>query len=234
MPRYTCGFTLIELLVVIAIISILVAIVFPVFAQAREKARQVSCASNERQLAQAVLMYAQDADETLPPSAKDNGDHPAGPPILWPDELMPYVKNTQVRFCPSDSSETVNSYGVNELTFIDFTDYDPGPYPPPHMLADFQTPAVTVMLGELGVGTFGNMEDDTTPITGAYKLTVPDDQLNDQFDARPAARHFQRANLAFMDGHIQPLRMEQFYTSQLPPDKWFCTDPNHASTCTAD
>ena len=62
------AFTLIELLVVIAIISIIAAILFPVFAQAREKARQITCTSNEKQLSLGVLMYAQDNDETPPPS----------------------------------------------------------------------------------------------------------------------------------------------------------------------
>ena len=67
------GFTLIELLVVIAIISILAAILFPVFAKAREKARQAACMSNEKQLALGVLMYAQDNDEVLPPTQAADG-----------------------------------------------------------------------------------------------------------------------------------------------------------------
>jgi len=66
MKRSRNGFTLIELLVVIAIIAILAAILFPVFARAREKARQTSCLSNLKQLSLAILMYAEDYDETLP------------------------------------------------------------------------------------------------------------------------------------------------------------------------
>src|SRR2546421_763538 len=74
-PRKTWrGFTLIELLVVIAIIAILAAILFPVFAQARERARQASCLSNIKQLGTALLMYVQDYDETLPHHAGDFGD----------------------------------------------------------------------------------------------------------------------------------------------------------------
>src|SRR5450432_2831453 len=100
------GFTLIELLVVIAIIAILAAILFPVFAQAREKARQTTCASNEKQLAYGVMMYLQDNDETLPPTATPRpGDLVGNNPILWPDEIAAYLKNDQIRLCPSDSIE---------------------------------------------------------------------------------------------------------------------------------
>jgi prepilin-type N-terminal cleavage/methylation domain-containing protein len=71
--RHTCGFTLIELLVVIAIIAILAAILFPVFAQAREKARQATCLSNVKQIATSYFMYAQDYDERYTQNRYDNG-----------------------------------------------------------------------------------------------------------------------------------------------------------------
>ena len=223
---FSCrAFTLIELLVVIAIISLLAAILFPVFAQVREKARQTSCASNEKQLALGVLMYTEDYDETLLPTAVNNA---TGGTILWPDEIDPYVKNAQIRLCPSDGSEKFNSYGLNELNFADLTDQGATP---PRTMGQFQTPAATVMLGELGTGSLVNNADITTSIYGAYKLTAPDVALNDQYDARPAARHFSRANLAFMDGHVKALRMEQFYTGQNPRDLWFCTDPTSTATC---
>jgi prepilin-type N-terminal cleavage/methylation domain-containing protein/prepilin-type processing-associated H-X9-DG protein len=232
MERQTRGFTLIELLVVVAIISVLAAILFPVFAQAREKARQTVCASNEKQLAYGVLMYVQDYDETLLPTAVLRpGDTTGNNPILWPQEIEPYIKNNQVRLCPSDSREPAsnpNSYGLNELNFTDMTDDGA---PPPKILASFQMPSETLMLGELGVGSINDPTDYTTPISGAYKMTAPDVDLNDPFDARPAARHFQRVNIALMDGHVKSLRMEQFYTGQTPPDKWFCTDPDNPSTC---
>jgi prepilin-type N-terminal cleavage/methylation domain-containing protein/prepilin-type processing-associated H-X9-DG protein len=84
------GFTLIELLVVIAIIAILAAILFPVFAQAREKARQTTCTSNLKQAGLAILMYAQDYDETLPYAAIN----PPGQPLtMWYDLVEPYVKS---------------------------------------------------------------------------------------------------------------------------------------------
>ncbi|GAB4467993.1 MAG: hypothetical protein OHK0029_40140 [Armatimonadaceae bacterium] len=87
--RTQYGFTLIELLVVIAIIAILAAILFPVFAQAREKARQTSCLSNMKQIGLATLMYAQDYEETLPFAA---ANPPNLPLIMWYDIIEPYVK----------------------------------------------------------------------------------------------------------------------------------------------
>jgi len=94
------GFTLIELLVVIAIIAILAAILFPVFARAREKARQASCSSNVKQLALGLLMYAQDYDEKFGCAGGYQGTATTAP--HWPMAVQPYVKNTQVLICPSN------------------------------------------------------------------------------------------------------------------------------------
>ncbi|MCS6775495.1 MAG: prepilin-type N-terminal cleavage/methylation domain-containing protein [Chloroherpetonaceae bacterium] len=94
------GFTLIELLVVIAIIAILAAILFPVFAQAREQARRATCLSNMRQLGNAWLMYAQDYDERLPKTGNgrpNEGEDTVGEPYL----LQPYIKSIQMFFCPN-------------------------------------------------------------------------------------------------------------------------------------
>lgn len=91
------AFTLIELLVVIAIIAILAAILFPVFAQAREKARSISCVSNMKNLSLAVLMYSQDYDEQFP-----NGLQDSWWDCTWYRTVQPYVKNTQVFRCPDD------------------------------------------------------------------------------------------------------------------------------------
>jgi len=115
MRRIIRAFTLIELLVVIAIIAILAAILFPVFAQAREKARSASCASNLKQIALSLQMYQQDYDETLFGSfalpAPYNSVHPDGANLTrmmggglyW--FLTPYLKNEQILRCPSDAGD---------------------------------------------------------------------------------------------------------------------------------
>jgi prepilin-type N-terminal cleavage/methylation domain-containing protein/prepilin-type processing-associated H-X9-DG protein len=107
MRRKAFGFTLIELLVVIAIIAILAAILMPVFAQAREKARQASCLSNHKQVGLALIMYAQDYDEMFLPliiSIRDQTGLDRYP--LWPRLLQPYIKNGNVFREPSNVQRT--------------------------------------------------------------------------------------------------------------------------------
>jgi prepilin-type N-terminal cleavage/methylation domain-containing protein/prepilin-type processing-associated H-X9-DG protein len=110
-PVYNKGrsaFTLIELLVVIAIIAILAAILFPVFAKAREKARQTTCLSNTKQMANAVAMFAQDHDEALPKGFYNDEEYSGGPnwgmpaDTGWDGAIYSYTKNVRVLECPSD------------------------------------------------------------------------------------------------------------------------------------
>ncbi len=115
MPRQSRGFTLIELLVVIAIIAILAAILFPVFAQARGKARQSACLSNLKQLGLAFHMYATDYDDLLPYMAPsqwnwtyewvDGASYRARIAMVY-GALNPYVKNGQIWFCDDDPLRT--------------------------------------------------------------------------------------------------------------------------------
>src|SRR5919204_5425134 len=112
--RHKPGFTLIELLVVIAIIAILAAILFPVFAQAREKSRAASCASNLKQIGLAYHMYAQDYDETIVPGANHNARYKdTDPRCWWYGLLEPYVKNEGVFRCPSFRFKRYPSYLIS-------------------------------------------------------------------------------------------------------------------------
>jgi prepilin-type N-terminal cleavage/methylation domain-containing protein/prepilin-type processing-associated H-X9-DG protein len=140
------GFTLIELLVVIAIIAILAAILFPVFASAREKARQTSCASNEKQLGLAFLQYTEDYDEKLPTS---NGFLGMG----WGGQIYPYVKSVGVFTCPDDPTNApagyhVCSYSGNlNLLRSDMSCCSNDPHPGQN-IATLAAPSKTVLLNE--------------------------------------------------------------------------------------
>lgn len=204
------AFTLIELLVVIAIIALLAAILFPVFARARENARKTNCANNVKQIGLAILQYAQDNDEILPPVAYEDD---AGDDYQWPQLIAPYLKSAQVLRCPSDSRSKIISYGLNEAAFVDWED---DPADPPLSLAAFRRPAQTVMAGDVGT-----QDDFTTPIPDSLKMVEPDDDLDDDVDGRPAARHLEFVNLTFMDGHAKAMKLEQFYIGQTPDDLWF-------------
>jgi len=135
------GFTLIELLVVIAIIAILAAILFPVFAQAREKARAISCLSNLKQIGTASMMYTQDYDETVVPAGNryahqnvqcfnGNSNYNANNRawVDWEIPLIPYTKNTQIFVCPDRTQWGCFGYAMNTDSSDD--DY-PGPPSPP-------------------------------------------------------------------------------------------------------
>ncbi len=133
---YRRGFTLIELLVVIAIIAILAAILFPVFAQAREKARQTSCITNQKQLLAAAMMYQQDFEEKfhrLLTGQRVLNNNPNGPDQAfgWEDALRPYVKNTDVYSCPSDNVPRNDCTTPNAIWFpisYSWTHYQHGQY----------------------------------------------------------------------------------------------------------
>ena len=119
-PQRALAFTLIELLVVIAIIAILAAILFPVFARARENARRTSCLSNMKQIGLGALQYSQDYDEKWMPW-EDAYTFPGGAPSSWDLTMQPYLKSTQVITCPNDSGNPFDlrpsGYGLQRRSY---------------------------------------------------------------------------------------------------------------------
>ncbi len=185
------GFTLIELLVVIAIIAILAAILFPVFAKARAKARQASCLSNLKQLGLACLMYAQDYDEDLVwPFMTQSG------PVKWPNgdmntfdtwfrSVYPYVKNIHIYHCPTLPGRWAWA-GEPTSTFFYGYNY--------HLMwrniTYFQEPARTAMIGD------SNYRSGTSPLCYMLNETAHERRFLD-------GRHNEGANLVLMDGHAK-------------------------------
>ena len=186
------GFTLIELLVVIAIIAILAAILFPVFARAREKARQASCMSNLKQFGLALYMYAQDYDEKLPPHTDDD---PGGLPINWRYyiiilRLTPYTKNYQILNCPSDNGWTVpaDAAGGRWSSYDYNTACGNGGAPD----ALFHDPAGTVVFFDGQEGDGGVEDDGDRPYQDPDKAAY--------------TRHNDGMNVMYYDGHVKWMR----------------------------
>jgi prepilin-type N-terminal cleavage/methylation domain-containing protein/prepilin-type processing-associated H-X9-DG protein len=197
------GFTLIELLVVIAIIAILAAILFPVFAKAREKARTSSCTSNCKQIGLAFVQYVQDYDEQYPQNFAGN----AGLQDMWIGTVQPYVKNTQIFACPSDSVALPNdgwcpvkdSYGYN---------YNIGWGGGHIAMAAVTAPATTVLVGETGTSD-ANM---TVAVTGVNPFGLSQTYANGGYQAYPIARHNGVSNVLFADGHAKTMTLTAFFT----------------------
>jgi len=209
------AFTLIELLVVIAIIAILAAILFPVFAQAREKARQSSCLNNEKQIGLAMMQYTQDYDETLVPYSEfgRSGDHA----FAWTVVLQPYLKNTDIYRCPSNDDKSV-AYTYN----ADISREKPVTPSGPRPLSAIPLPAQSVLFGEAQ----GIKYDTANPAlvnhalaffiqpanngTFSRRLKNPNNLAQGWETANSANegylvadRHAQGANYIFGDGHAK-------------------------------
>jgi prepilin-type processing-associated H-X9-DG protein/prepilin-type N-terminal cleavage/methylation domain-containing protein len=190
------GFTLIGLLVVIAIIAILAAILFPVFARAREKARQSSCSSNVKQICLGVQMYVQDYDETMPMAIA--GDLP-GPFHTLPETLEPYIKNDQIWQCPSEE-DSVNLSAIGEPS-VSYS-FDVGTVVPSGSGRLFGVPAA---------GTYScKLADIDAPAETAINCDAEGAVAAD-FSSTivEADRHNEGANYGFADGHVKWDRIER-------------------------
>ncbi len=194
------GFTLIELLVVIAIIAILAAILFPVFAKAREKARQTSCLSNAKQLALGLYMYVQDYDEVLPYCFSSDGYPGYTWYRYWYEQAEPYIKNTQIFSCPSSGvqynypSRRTADYGWNQRHM---------PYRYPYnalSLGSMQSPAQVLI--------FCDSQPSGPPVTWDNRMylycAICYAAPNYAYLRNSVApRHNDGANVGFWDGHAK-------------------------------
>ena len=183
------GFTLIELLVVIAIIAILAAILFPVFARAREKARQSSCLSNVKQLQLAIMQYVQDYDEMMPlcwtgPSAYL---HP-----FWYEKAEPYLKNTQVFLCPSARNYTTIAYGYNYM-------YLGGTGGPAISIAEIESPSEMVVFCD----SYDNSSAGSCHVYAPREWGIHGGTLDDNDTGNVDPRHNEGANVGWADGHAK-------------------------------
>jgi len=208
------GFTLIELLVVIAIIAILAAILFPVFAKAREKARQSSCLSNVKQIMLAILGYTQDYDETLPTNSRPGGPYGQVP---WNAQIEPYIKNAQIFVCPSHKFNHCSTAG--SWAYVLWHDYWPNSYgfntwngggtaasgpwvgyysPRGQSLGWVKRPAEVIFIGDH---------------TNCYQFYWTTSNYVDSWNARTDRPHNDGGNFAFIDGHakwLKELKNENF------------------------
>jgi prepilin-type processing-associated H-X9-DG protein len=192
-------------LVVIAIIAILAAILFPVFARARENARRASCQSNLKQIALGIMMYAQDYDEKLPNvTINASAGVTASNPYGWADAMQPYLKSTQIFQCPSETTSPSNSPIVTG-----YTDYWINSLAAGKSDATFDYVANTILLGDGGGATtaryssdgcIDNVDGNASATTGfcatggAGLATISNGG---------AVRHLDGSNVAFADGHVK-------------------------------
>ncbi len=197
------GFTLIELLVVIAIIAILAAILFPVFARAREKARQTSCLSNVKQMGLAAVMYSQDYDEMTVPGYIAWGSSYT----LWygmDGNLAPYSGNRQIFHCPNSQGQAYTSrggtdYGINYLVCA-----GTGTWGIP--MSQIAYPAETVLIAD------ADWTRSTTDYHTSNSWRINNGRHPSYFIP---ARHNEGANIAFVDGHAK------WHTIKLDPNSTY-------------
>jgi prepilin-type N-terminal cleavage/methylation domain-containing protein/prepilin-type processing-associated H-X9-DG protein len=238
------GFTLIELLVVVAIISLLAAILFPVFARARENARRASCMSNLKQIGLGFLMYTQDYDEHMPSAFLDGASgefkYPNGKGSTsvnsWYFAVYPYFKNWQLLNCPSVSDVLKYDGGYKITTFpysynyvkptVSITGFDPGvdlgkPDTAGASLASITNTVGTIAVVE-GSAAYTQFYRGTLPTEAdlQYSGSCLDNHGAEQYTYCLRTRHFDQINTLFVDGHVKSMNWKTILGS--------ATDPNVA------
>jgi prepilin-type N-terminal cleavage/methylation domain-containing protein/prepilin-type processing-associated H-X9-DG protein len=177
------GFTLIELLVVIAIIAILAALLFPVFASARERARATACLSNEKQIGQGVSLYMDNWDDTYPIAEEVESQHEHA----WVEQLFRYVKTRDLNKCPSDDGYSDPFHLTSYLMNISFNGAQ---------MSDIPSPSETIYVGEAADTT---NQDHYHPYLGIAEMKA---ELTE-------TRHQGGANYLFGDLHAKWMKFEQ-------------------------
>jgi len=209
---HTRAFTLIELLVVIAIIAILAAILFPVFGQARAKARQAACLSNSRQIGLAFMQYTSDYDECLPLSTDSGRDN------SWVNTLQPYIKNRQIYRCPDDLSTNWTTPLAGQTT-TRFTTYFLNDWLAGTLkytnVASLGRPASIIYVSE---GLAGKTGDHFHPFLWAADPENPGGPGAGQFDVAAnqtkelaLTQHFGGLNNVYADGHAKWAKWSQLW-----------------------
>ena len=189
------GFTLIELLVVIAIIAILAAILFPVFARARENARKSNCQSNLKQIGLATMQYAQDYDETYHLAWTLN------PTTRYPRLLQPYMKNLDVFVCPSDPDVWVPETGLRISYICNYNLHPSGDANKSVSMAAVNRPSETISLAENADGATANRAPDCEYQWGCFGGAVSSGY--NRWARVGRTRHSEGANYVFADGHVK-------------------------------
>ena len=227
------AFTLIELLVVIAIIAILAAILFPVFAQAREKARQTSCLSNMKQVGLGLLMYAQDYDENYPRADYWDSRPPLNPAATgtfaarvnhykWPAWVLPYTKNVNIFRCPSRTRDQVawdqngeykgDGYALN--LSLSGRPINPSGENPSFLggtLAGVQTPADTWVLMELrNQVSFSYISSSGVLWPAALRESWAPYLMPSGIPDKNNAPHSDGLTFAYVDGHAKYMNVKAF------------------------
>ncbi|MEI6915480.1 MAG: prepilin-type N-terminal cleavage/methylation domain-containing protein [Armatimonadota bacterium] len=217
------AFTLIELLVVIAIIAILAAILFPVFAKARQTAYARACLSNCKQIGTACVMYADDNKDTLLPQliGEYKKEESAGFPNrkFWRKLLFPYHKSEKVYICPNLKFEAQawgpvpdqdynGNYGINKVVSSTDSEYQ-GQFG--HKTSEYSQPAKIVYISEVNHGLWAT----------SYGLLYRSSLVSDYYAPRS---HMGRMNFVFMDGHAKMMYL--YDTIGNTPDDWMWSDPD--------